>query len=350
MTGQIIYVAATPDKPIGGIRVLYQHVELLTAAGYDAVIWHPRAGMSHAWFDSSAPLVYGAQLELDATDTLVIPECVIENRDPAPGCRKVIYNQNYFLTFASVDWAEFPTWDPAPSVWVSSDVACDVLNRLRDVLPILDVTTIPLAIDTDLFRPDPVAPRERKVVWMPRKRREEAQLIHALLTADPRFDGVTLRPLDGMPTQRIARELRSASVFVALGRDEGFGLPVAEALAAGCAVVGYSGGGGAELFAAPGTHAVADPDTLALVDRVAEVLASEPSAEDRASYHAWIAERYTTARQREHLQRAVDAVRALAARGGVASYPLGMLSDPSLAELRRDIAAELGEPASHGVF
>jgi len=284
VSDRVIYVAATPDKPIGGIRVLYQHVELLTAAGYDAAVWHPKPGMTHGWFDSSVPHVYGARLELDATDTLVIPECVVENHDPAPGCRKVIYNQNYFLTFASVDWPEFPAWDPTPPIWTSSDTSVTVLTRLRGVLPIDTVDYIPLAIDPELFRSDPSVFRERKIVWMPRKRREEAQLLHALLASDSRFDDVVLRPLDGLATSRIAAELASASVFVALGRDEGFRLPVAEALASGCAVVGYPAGGGAELFDAPGAHPIADPDTPAIVDRVADVLENEPSAEERATY------------------------------------------------------------------
>lgn len=346
MTDRIIYIGTTPDEPIGGIRVLYEHVELLNSAGVNAVAWHPRAGMSHRWFESSAPLVCGARIKLDATDTLVIPECIVDTHDPAPGCRKIIYNQNYFLTFASVGWEQFPVWDPEPAVWVFSDVATDVMGRLRDFLPIAEVASIPLAINTELFVPDEATRRERKVVWMPRKRPREAQLLHALFAADRRFDGVTLRPLDGLPIHRVADELRSASVFVALGMHEGFGLPVAEALAAGCSVVGYSGGGGAELFDAPGAHAVADPDVLALVDRVAELLAHEPSAADRASYHSWIAKRYNATRQRDQLLRAVEAAQALPARGGIASYPLAMLDVPSLEGMRQEVAAELGHAAT----
>ena len=37
-------------------------------------------------------------------------------------------------------------------------------------------------------------------------------------------------------------------VFLSFGHPEGFGLPVAEAIASGCAVIGYSGLGGRELF------------------------------------------------------------------------------------------------------
>ena len=50
-------------------------------------------------------------------------------------------------------------------------------------------------------------------------------------------------------------QLNSARLFLSFGHPEGFGLPVAEAMAAGCYVVGYSGGGADELF----RHGLAEP-------------------------------------------------------------------------------------------
>jgi glycosyltransferase involved in cell wall biosynthesis len=58
--------------------------------------------------------------------------------------------------------------------------------------------------------------------------------------------------------------LRRAALFVALGREEGFGLPVAEALASGCPVVGFHGMGGRELFGSEFAVAVEDDDVGAL--------------------------------------------------------------------------------------
>ena len=42
--------------------------------------------------------------------------------------------------------------------------------------------------------------------------------------------------------------MRDSTIFLSFGHPEGFGLPVAEALASQCAVVGYDGIGGRELF------------------------------------------------------------------------------------------------------
>ena len=55
-------------------------------------------------------------------------------------------------------------------------------------------------------------------------------------------------PIVGKPHHEVVSDLQSSLVFLSFGHPEGFGLPVAEALACGCSVVGYSGLGGREIF------------------------------------------------------------------------------------------------------
>ena len=50
------------------------------------------------------------------------------------------------------------------------------------------------------------------------------------------------------PHASVIELLQGSAMFLSFGHPEGFGLPVAEAMACGCAVVGYSGLGGRELF------------------------------------------------------------------------------------------------------
>ena len=55
-----------------------------------------------------------------------------------------------------------------------------------------------------------------------------------------------MRPIDGLPQEQVAKVLQESLVFLAFGHPEGFGLPIAEAAACGCYVIGYSerlGGG-----------------------------------------------------------------------------------------------------------
>ena len=57
--------------------------------------------------------------------------------------------------------------------------------------------------------------------------------------------------------EEVARILQESMAFMAFGHPEGFGLPIAEALACGCCVVGYSGLGGRELMSLGAEHGVA---------------------------------------------------------------------------------------------
>jgi glycosyltransferase involved in cell wall biosynthesis len=53
-----------------------------------------------------------------------------------------------------------------------------------------------------------------------------------------------------MSRPQVAQTLAESQVFVSLSKDEGLGLPPLEAMAAGCLVAGFTGGGGQE-FATP---------------------------------------------------------------------------------------------------
>ena len=53
--------------------------------------------------------------------------------------------------------------------------------------------------------------------------------------------------IEDIEKEHIAK-MSESILFLSFGHPEGFGLPVAEAFACGCAVVGYDGLGGKELF------------------------------------------------------------------------------------------------------
>lgn len=338
MTNRVIYLVPDHAEPAGGMRAIYRHVEHLVAAGRDAVAWHHAPGFTCDWFASTAPVVHGPALDLDDTDLLVVPEVMVDGTDPAPGVRKVVLNQNHFYTFDNAPPGDYPGWTPTPPVWTTSSAGLDVLLRLHPGLP---VTRIPYSVDLSLFHPRP-RPR-RRIVWMPRKRRRESDLLAALLRADDRFAGVELTVVDGVTEQRVAAELGTATVFVALGREEGFGLPVLESLAAGCPVVGYPAGGGAELFAAPGAHAVADEDPLAIVERVAALLADEPADDQRAGYRDWVAATYPAGAERDRLVEAVDTALTGPGAAGTATHPASRTRPDPLTEHVTGLTAELAQ-------
>ena len=67
-----------------------------------------------------------------------------------------------------------------------------------------------------------------------------------------------------MQHEEVAKALQEALLFLSCGHPEGFGLPLAEAIACGCLVVGYHGLAGRD-FALPHMHVVEFGDLLGLL-------------------------------------------------------------------------------------
>ncbi|MFB6566123.1 MULTISPECIES: hypothetical protein [Streptomyces] len=311
MNGRVIYADFEYPIPLGGARILSAHVKLLAEAGVDAYRWSPTPGFRYAWFDDSGvPTLSGMEIDLTADDLLVVPEIsVLPGHDPAPGARKVVFNQGHFLTFlTSGAEGRYPGFTPDPGIWTISRESVDVLSRAHPYLP--TPLLIPNPIDGELFRP--AERRVPSIAWMPRNRPAESLLLERLLRADPRGEGVELRPIRGLSHEQVAQVLADTSVFVALGspEGEGFGLPVAEALASGCLVAGYPLGGGEELFDAPSAWRVPDLRTGLLADRALE-LVRRPEDGLRAEGRQWLLDRYHRKTATDALLAAVDAARTL---------------------------------------
>src|SRR4051812_13638031 len=92
------------DIPMGGVKVLYNQVDLLTEAGVDAAIVHSRRGFRCTWFPNQTRVVHPTFVVNDQ-DLLVFPEAKAAKLDTvAPGVGKVVVNQNAHYTFDGLDW------------------------------------------------------------------------------------------------------------------------------------------------------------------------------------------------------------------------------------------------------
>jgi glycosyltransferase involved in cell wall biosynthesis len=320
-TPRIIYATFATTRRSGGVYVMSEHVRLLRSVGRDAYLWLPGPDAAPAWFDAAVPTLIGPTLELGADDLLVLPEVpVVPGVDPAPGARAVIFNQNHFYTYAAgpaSDWKSYPDWRRAPAMWTVSEESREVLGALH---PDLDVVVIPNPVAADLFQPRPSSPPS--IAWFSRKRPREAALLHRLLLKDVRLDGVALHDITDEPWPEVAQILGAATVMVALGHTEGFGLPLAEALAAGCLIAGYDGGGGRELFDAPGAWPVPEQRPLLLAEQVADLVSRRSELKSLgAANRSWVMARYGIANTLAALVPAVDVALGRPGSAATATHP-----------------------------
>ncbi|MDO5703844.1 MAG: glycosyltransferase [Paracoccus sp. (in: a-proteobacteria)] len=130
---------------------------------------------------------------------------------------------------------------------------------------------VPLAIDSAMFHPGDV--KKRQISYMPRKRRSEVELVVKALRDRGRVTDFDVVEIDGLPQPQAAEILRESLIFLAFSHAEGFGLPPAEAMAAGCIVIGFTGVGGDEFFSPDISIPISDGNLPAMVRMIEQVVA-----------------------------------------------------------------------------
>jgi hypothetical protein len=306
----------TPDdaRPSGGIRQAYLMVDVLRELGYDASVFHGTPGFRCQWFENGTPIVARPFLELEPGDLLVVPEYRGGlQRARCGDAAVVVLNQNHFRTFLGAGFADtwpgdYPGWPNAKAVLATSEAIRRFMQlALRAPLPVHSVRVV---VDGERFVP---APKQRKIALLYRKRRPEAESVAQLLART--LPGWRIEPIGEVHQDAVARALGDAAIFLSFSAQEGFGLPPAEAMAAGCYVVGFTGDGGREFMDPQWCSPIGDEDLFAFAEeatRVARLWDDDPAAVQRLADRGreFVTGTYTREKLRDDLQQAFGQIAA----------------------------------------
>lgn len=299
----IYYLCPEHSTPVGGVRVIYRHVDILNQNGIPAYVVHQTPGFRVKWFENNTPIVYwrnnkltrlfgkikrrmqpGATVELNifgsekrkigANDILVIPELYGPDLADAygRGIKKVVLNQNCYLTFKGYSFQRDRLITPYrhPDVLATLINSEDGENYLHHAFPDLPLARFRLSIDPQIFFYG--AEKKKQICFSQIKNKADAlQVINIL-----KFRGVLkdydLVPFINVPQREVSRICRESLMFLSFGYPEGFGLPAAEAMASGCLVIGFHGGGGKEFFRPEFTYPIEQGDILQFARTVEQVI------------------------------------------------------------------------------
>ena len=303
------FIVPDDPRPVGGIWAIYQFVDDLVASGISASVVHQEPGFRCRWFASNTPVTWMDDVVLGMGDVLVVPEISVTSvAELSPGTPMVVLNQNPYLTFHNAGLP--PTRPPAVlpdnvvSIVTASEDACDYLGL---TFPGTRIERVHYGIDTRLFAP-PDAPKERAIAYMPRRRLVDIVQVLRILERRGVLDGWRLYPIDGLTREGAAEVIRRSALFLSFSEREGFGLPPLEAMAAGCVVIGFDGGGGRE-YLRPETSFPIENGAIADFVRTVEHVIQEWNGGERFTARierasAMIASEYSPARQRQDVVRA----------------------------------------------
>lgn len=138
----------------------------------------------------------------------------------------------------------------------------------------MDVRHVRLSVDFAQFRPGVEAP-PLGIAFMSRRGAEDAQSVLAMLKGRGSLGKCRIAILDELTEREVSEALRHVAIFLSVSPREGFGLPVLEAMASGCYVVGYHAFGSAELMRPDFSSPVPPGDLLALAQALETALHAE---------------------------------------------------------------------------
>jgi glycosyltransferase involved in cell wall biosynthesis len=272
-----IYVLCPDDnRPVGGIKVLYRHVDTLNAHGYRAAIVHKKKGFRCTWFENDTRVEYYARLEPDAFDFVVVPEVNGPKAlDLFPEAQKIIFNQNAYYTFLGyplLDTVDKTTAYRHPRLLAALVVSEDNREYLSYAFPKLRVERIHKGVDAGMFRFRELKDKRPHISFMARRHPEDVRQVINILKFRGMLDGMTVERVDGKNEREVAEILAQSLIFMSFGYPKGLPAAPLEAMLAGCLVIGYHGMGGREYYKPEYTWPVSIGDTVGVARAVEEAL------------------------------------------------------------------------------
>jgi glycosyltransferase involved in cell wall biosynthesis len=278
----VIYYACTLPVYAGGELVNFQHVASLRKQGWRAfALLDGGARVELPSRPFSVPLVHwGEHVVFSQEDWLVVPEVTSPQalaRLASLPCRVVVHNQNPFYTFRGFsDIAQMNAYG------LAGGLCCSHFTRqtLQRWGSSTDWQAVRPAVLPHFANAAKGVSKRRQIAFMPRKRPQEAAFLRQLFCGlFPQHAAVPWREISNMSRPQVAQTLAESLVFVSLSKDEGLGLPPLEAMAAGCLVCGFTGGGGAEYATAYNGLWVPEGDLEACARAIAACLILDNSAQ-----------------------------------------------------------------------
>lgn len=276
MKTRIVFVCPKVDNPTGGVQVIFEHAQILRAAGQNAVVSMVGVGAEPKWFNFDVPLTSHMDLRPDTGDLLVIPEVFGDAiGEISKSSRYVIFNQNAHFSF---DWISIENLTPGNRSNPYRNELClgavvvseDNKQYLAHAMPGVDVQRVRNGFDaTDQVD---LADRKFDLSYMPRKNPDHADRVLKILQSRGVLPRCSVAVIDQVSHEQSVDLLRQSRLFMSFGYPEGLPLPILESLGSGCIVVGYHGNGAREILSDEVGFPIEFGDVVAFARRVELVL------------------------------------------------------------------------------
>ena len=268
---RIIYLLPTHNnKPSGGIKVIYQHAEMLNRMGIEAAVLHIyKPSFNCTWFESNVVKKKSAVFDV-SNDFLVIPEVLAG--DIGSFCLKNnlkygIFVQNGYLIQKGKnkksDSDFFEIYNQAEIILVISEETKKAVKFIFSSYETKKIIKIRPYIK-DLSKS---LKKSFLISFMSRKLNDHSKNIIFLLKNKINTNW-TFIDINNYSEEQTIQILNKSRIFLSFSNQEGLGLPPIEAALCNNYVIGYTGKGGDEYFKLPLFNKVEYGDIFKFINKI----------------------------------------------------------------------------------
>lgn len=244
---RLFYHCYDHNRPSGGQKDTYQHVDVLNRLGYEAYAVHTAPGFRLNWFENTTAVIDAATFRSmhDASlDYVVLPEDLGAAILDYPG-KKVVFNKNVYLGCRALHPSGVDPYQTPDVVGIMS-VSEHNARLLRLAYPGKPISVVRYDVRAERFPFRPLSAKKPQIACLPKAAGQVGVLYHTLraraLSRHNRLSSFKWVVLDGMDERQISKTLEESLVLVFLSIEEGLPRVPLEAMCAGCLVAAYSAG------------------------------------------------------------------------------------------------------------
>jgi hypothetical protein len=278
---KIFYFAYDHQRPTGGQKSVYRHVEILRKHGIEAFILHLTPAYRLTWFPNNAPVVsadeFSRMFDIQR-DFVVLPEDLGENILKFPG-RKVIINQGVYYGFNA-----FPRKRPISDPYLDASVVGVLVKSehnkeyLHFAYPKLKVIRLFNGIDPAKYSHRDLSQKQRVIACPGLKNQMELKQVFHITQARAaqglnRMNGFRWEFIQDFSEAKTAEVLGESLIFLFLSTMEGFGRMPLEAMMSGCIVCAYNIAPMTEYLSVDNALLAAPGDIVGMIQNVEQAAA-----------------------------------------------------------------------------
>ena len=321
----IIYICPTgKNKPTGGIKVIYRHVEILSKLlpkKVDCKIFHfEDFNFRCDWFSHNVNFKKNSTFD-PAKEFVIIPEWmavyhakILQKANVKYGI--FVQNGFYLYTKPKNNFSDEEINEAYEKAKIIISYSDEITECIKLTFPKLadKIFRIDISVDSKKFQytEEIVKNKENLITYMPRKNRNHAnKLLFILKQHLPK--NWEIKILDNLTESEVIKFLKKSKIFLSFAELEGFGLPPVEAALCGNSVIGYTGESGKEYWDPPIFDEVFSGDlrTFAnkVISKVKDFNENDYVFDKFKPYLSKLAEKYSVEKEQRSLLSLIDLIK-----------------------------------------